>query len=272
MPELPEVETVRRGVHQVAVGRTIGSVSATGARTVRRTSAASVEAGLAGRTVVGTGRHGKWFWLDLDDEARALIHLRMSGQLLWQPTAGVRPKHTHIALAFSDGGELLFVDPRTFGEVMVVPPFVDHMAVIKQGPDALSASPEALIGMLTGRHRQLKAMLLDQKVIAGIGNIYADEICHRAGIRPLKRADTLTKPAVARLHDAMQSVLGSAIVARGSSLADEQYVDLFGEAGSYQHNHQVYARGGKPCLTCGVPILRVAWSGRSTYYCKTCQR
>ncbi len=272
MPELPEVETVRRGVHEVAVGRTIGEVNATGARTVRRTSAALVEAGLTGRTVVGTGRHGKWFWLDLDDEARALIHLRMSGQLLWLPTASERPKHTHVALPFVDGGELLFVDPRTFGEVMVVPPFVDHMAIINQGPDALSVTPETLVGLLKGHHRQLKAMLLDQKVIAGIGNIYADEICHRAGIRPLKRADTLTKPAVARLHDAMQSVLGSAIVARGSSLADEQYVDLFGAAGSYQHNHQVHARGGKPCLTCGTPILRVAWSGRSTYFCKTCQR
>jgi formamidopyrimidine-DNA glycosylase len=272
MPELPEVETVRRGVHQVAVGRTIGQVNATGARTVRRTSAALVEAGLTGRTVVGSGRHGKWFWLELDDEARALIHLRMSGQLLWLPIAGDRPKHTHVALPFTDGGELLFVDPRTFGELLVVPPYQDHMALINQGPDAMVVTAAEMVALLKGRHRQLKAMLLDQKVIAGIGNIYADEICHRAGIRPLKRADTLTKPAVARLHDAMQSVLGSAIVARGSSLADEQYVDLFGAAGSYQHNHKVHARGGKPCLTCGTPIVRVAWSGRSTYFCKTCQR
>jgi formamidopyrimidine-DNA glycosylase len=272
MPELPEVETVRRGVHQVAVGQTIGAASATGARTVRRSSAVLVEAGLTGRRVVGTGRHGKWFWLDLDDDARALIHLRMSGQLLWRPTAGDRPKHTHVALPFVDGGELLFVDPRTFGEVVVLPPFVDHMDIINQGPDALSVAPEMLVGLLKGRRRQLKAMLLDQKVIAGIGNIYADEICHRAGIRPLKQADALTKPAVVRLHDAMQRVLGVAIEARGSSLADEQYVDLFGAAGSYQHNHQVHARGGKPCLTCGNPILRVAWSGRSTYFCKTCQR
>jgi formamidopyrimidine-DNA glycosylase len=272
MPELPEVETVRRGVHQVAVGRTIGTAQATGQRTVRRTSAALVEQGLTGRTIVGTGRHGKWFWLDLDDDARVLIHLRMSGQLLWLPAAGDRPKHTHVALPFSDGGELLFVDPRTFGEVVVVPPYQDHMALINQGPDAMVVTAAEMVGLLKGRHRQLKAMLLDQKVIAGIGNIYADEICHRAGIRPLKRADTLTKPAVTRLHDAMQSVLGAAIEARGSSLADEQYVDLFGAAGSYQHNHRVHARGGKPCLTCGTQILRVAWSGRSTYLCKTCQR
>jgi formamidopyrimidine-DNA glycosylase len=272
MPELPEVETVRRGVHQVAVGRTIGTVNATGARTVRRSTASAVEQGLSGRTVVGTGRHGKWFWLDLDDEARVLIHLRMSGQLLWVPTPADRPKHTHVAMPFVDGGELLFVDPRTFGEVVVIPPFIDHMAIINQGPDALSVNAATVLGLLKGRHRQLKAMLLDQKVIAGIGNIYADEICHRSGIRPLRRADTLTKPAVGRLHEAIQSVLGSAIEARGSSLADEQYVDLFGAAGSYQHNHQVHARGGKPCLTCGNPIVRVAWSGRSTYFCKTCQR
>ena len=146
------------------------------------------------------------------------------------------------------------------------------MALINQGPDAITVSLGEMVGLLKGRHRQLKAMLLDQKVVAGIGNIYADEICHRAGIRPLKRADTLTKPAIARLHDAMQSVLGAAIEARGSSLADEQYVDLFGRAGSYQHNHRVHARGGKPCWICGNPVVRVAWSGRSTYFCQTCQR
>ena len=271
MPELPEVETVRRGVHAVAVGQTLGGVRATGARTVRRTSAALVEQGLRGRTVVGSGRHGKWFWLELDDESSALIHLRMSGQLLWTPEPGERPKHTHVALPFIGGGELLFVDPRTFGEVVVVPPTLDRMALINQGPDALAVTASDLARLLKGRHRQLKAMLLDQKVLAGIGNIYADEICHLAGIRPLRRADTLTGPMVGRLHDAMQSILQAAIIARGSSLADEQYVDLFGVTGSYQHNHRVHARAEQHCFTCGKPIVRVAWSGRSTYFCRCCQ-
>lgn len=273
MPELPEVETVRRGVHQIAVGQRLGRVVATGARTVRRTSGALVELGASGRLIVGTGRHGKWFWLDLDDEARILIHLRMSGQLLWSADGrDVRPTHSHVVLPFAKGGELRFVDPRTFGEVVVVPPYIDLLGLIDQGPDALDISAGDLRERLAGRSRPLKALLLDQKVLAGIGNIYADEICHRAAIRPLRKADTLTKPAINRLHDAMITTLTAAIAAKGSSLADAQYVDLFGATGSYQQDHQVHARAGQPCRTCGAPIVRVAWSGRSTYFCRGCQR
>lgn len=272
MPELPEVETVRRGVHKVAVGHQIGTVRATGARTVRRTSASLVTTGATGKTIVDTGRHGKWFWLTLHDDARVLIHLRMSGQLLWSPDATEAvPKHTHVAFPLG-GGELRFVDPRTFGEVLVVPPDQDLMTVINQGPDALEINRAGLAALLHGRQRALKAILLDQKAVAGIGNIYADEICHMAGIRPLKVAATLTRPAVGRLHDAMRSILTAAINARGSSLADAQYVDLFGATGSYQHNHRVHARQHQPCTTCGTPIIRVPWSGRSTYFCGTCQR
>ena len=261
MPELPEVETVRRGVHEVAVGRTIGEVNATGARTVRRTSAALVEAGLTGRTVVGTGRHGKWFWLDLDDEARALIHLRMSGQLLWLPTASERPKHTHVALPFVDGGELLFVDPRTFGEVMVVPPFVDHMAIINQGPDALSVTPETLVGLLKGHHRQLKAMLLDQKVIAGLGNIYAAEALWRARISPRAIASSISKARLVRLVDAIRGVLSD------ENRPPGRYTDT-----ENRHRFAVYDREGEPCPRCGTLIKRIIQAGRSTYYCPKCQR
>jgi formamidopyrimidine-DNA glycosylase len=273
MPELPEVETVRRGVHQVAVGQRLGAVVATGARTVRRSSAALVSGGASGRSVVDTGRHGKWFWLTLDDGGKVLIHLRMSGQLLWSPLAAeARPKHTHVVFPFEAGGELRFVDPRTFGEVIVVPPDQDLFTLINQGPDALDIALPALIAMLKGRERPLKSLLLDQKAVAGIGNIYADEICHQAGIRPLRRAATLTRPAVTRLHGAIQHVLSAAVEARGSSLADEQYVDLFGVTGSYQHDHRVHARAGQPCETCATPIIRIPWSGRSTYFCPTCQR
>lgn len=273
MPELPEVETVRRGVHEVAVGRQIGAVRVTGARTVRRSSAQLVSLGSSGKTIIDTGRHGKWFWLTLHDDARVLIHLRMSGQLLWSPDSSVpSPKHTHVAFPLGDSGELRFVDPRTFGEVLVVPPDQDVMTVIHQGPDALDISAAALAGVLRGRQRALKAILLDQKALAGIGNIYADEICHSARIRPLKVAASLSRPAVGRLHDAIQTVLSAAVDARGSSLADAQYVDLFGVTGSYQHNHRVHARQHQPCTTCGTPITRVPWSGRSTYFCASCQR
>ncbi len=272
MPELPEVETVRRGVHHVAVGRQIGAVRATGARTVRRTSATLVTSGASEKTIVDTGRHGKWFWLTLHDDARVLIHLRMSGQLLWSPDACVPPpKHTHVVFPLGSG-ELRFVDPRTFGEVLVVPPDQDLMAIINQGPDALGLSQATLADLLRGRQRALKSILLDQKALAGIGNIYADEICHVARIRPLRVASSLTRPAVGRLHAAIQGVLSAAVEARGSSLADAQYVDLFGVTGSYQHNHRVHARQHQPCITCGTPITRVSWSGRSTYYCGICQR
>lgn len=275
MPELPEVETVRRGVDAVAVGRRLGTVVATGARTVRRTSFGAVIGGASDRAVVGTGRHGKWFWLTLEDEAQVLIHLRMSGQLLWLPggpLATGRPKHTHVAFPFTDGSELQFVDPRTFGEVIVVPPEDSLVDLIGQGPDALTVDVDQLRTMLAGRSRPVKALLLDQKMVAGIGNIYADEICFRAGIRPLGSAERLTKPSVARLQKAIVSILSAAIEARGSSLADEQYVDLFGVTGSYQRQHRVHARAGSPCFDCDSIIRRVVLGGRSTYFCPTCQR
>jgi formamidopyrimidine-DNA glycosylase len=268
MPELPEVETVRGDVHDRVVGRRIDCVIATGARTVRRSSAEELDTVTRGRAVVSTGRHGKWLWLELDNGSCVLIHLRMSGQLRWATTPMPEASpHTHVTFRFGPD-ELRFVDPRTFGEVIPVDSLVDAMALISQGPDALTVTVDELVERLARRRRAIKVLLLDQKVVAGVGNIYADEIVHRAGVRPT--ATNLSRPAVGRIHTAMREVLGAAVTARGSSLADEQYVDLSGRVGSFQNQHRVHARPA--CGTCGGPIVRIVLAGRSAYFCRACQR
>jgi formamidopyrimidine-DNA glycosylase len=277
MPELPEVETVRRDLARTVVGRRLGPVAVTGARTVRSSSAAALRAGARGRTVVGSGRRGKYLLLELDSGQQLVIHLRMSGQLLLAPARSPRPKHTHVAFGLGGGEELRFVDPRTFGEVMVVDP--DHVAdqapgLARLGPDAWEDidGPGALGAVVRSRSRALKALLLDQRALAGLGNIYADEIVHRAGISPWRISSSLSTEEIAALYEALRTVLAEAIDARGSSLGDDQYIDLTGRSGTFQERHQVYGRGAAPCLRCGSPIERVRWAGRSTHWCPACQR
>ncbi len=268
MPELPEVETVRRDVHALLVGRVIDHVEATGQRTVRRSSADAVVWGSLGRTIVGTGRHGKWLWLDLEPAGKLYVHLRMSGQLLWSASAAARPRHTHMVLR-SGSHELRFVDPRTFGEVVVLSGSEILADITRQGPDVLELPPNQW-GSLFNTRRAVKTVLTDQRSLAGIGNIYADEIVHRAAIRPQRPSDTLSKPARVRLGEAAHAVLSAAIVARGSSLSDLQYVDLTGRPGSFQAEHRVHARRG--CLSCGGEVTRMVLAGRGTYFCRRCQR
>jgi formamidopyrimidine-DNA glycosylase len=266
MPELPEVETVRRDVHDRVVGRVIHDVLATGLRTVRRSSPKALEDGAIGRTVTGTGRHGKWLWLTLDNGGCVLVHLRMSGQLRWEPTTVAAPLHTHATFRFG-ADELRFVDPRTFGEVIAMPSSAAATELIAQGPDALAITVDELSERMMHRRRAAKVVLLDQKAVAGVGNIYADEILHRARVRPT--ATGLSRPAVARVHAAMGEVFDAAIEARGSSLADEQYVDLSGRTGDFQHQHRVHAR--PVCTTCSGDVTRIVLGGRSAYFCRACQ-
>ena len=278
MPELPEVETVRRGLCEHVVGRLIERVQIGRERTVRRTSPEAVIAGLTGTRAIAAKRHGKYLLLPLDSGDEMMIHLRMSGQVLVARAGSERPRHTHVVLTLDDGNELWFVDPRTFGEVVVFDP--DHAAtevpeLARLGIDALDPGFDVshLRGLLRGRSRQLKAVLLDQHLIAGIGNIYADEILHRARLRPGRSSDGLSTRAERRLHDAIGEVLSTAVSAGGSTLSDAQYVDLFGGQGSYQDEHKVYGRVGERCLTCGVGWVRGTTIGqRSTHYCPRCQR
>lgn len=278
MPELPEVETVRRGLEDKVVGRTVVDAEVTGARTVRRTSAQAVIAGVTGATILAARRRGKYLLLDLSNGAEVMIHLRMSGQIAVTTANRPRPAHTHVVFYLDDGNELRFIDPRTFGEVVVLDP--GNVAETVPELDRLGPDPIAdgltlaqLRAAVRGRRRQLKALLLDQSVIAGIGNIYADEILHRARLRPTRRADTLTPAAEGRLYEAIHDVLGLAIDAGGSTLDDAQYVDVDGDAGSFQDQHAVYGRTGKRCVTCGRGRIRsVQVAQRSTHFCPVCQR
>jgi formamidopyrimidine-DNA glycosylase len=278
MPELPEVETVRRGLEQHAVGRLVRSVEVGRERTVRRTSPEALIDGLSGTTILAAERRGKYLLLPLDSGDEVMIHLRMSGQVLIAAAGTERPKHTHVVLHLDNDTELWFVDPRTFGEVVVFDPAnieIEMPDLARLGPDPIAdeMTLRSFRTMLRSRSRQLKPLLLDQHVIAGIGNIYADEILHDARLRPDRPSDSLSTASERRLYDSIHRILTDAIEAGGSTLSDAQYVDLFGGGGSYQENHHVYGRAGERCRTCGVGWIRHTISAqRSTHYCPRCQR
>ncbi len=261
-------------------GHALLDVAVTGRRTVRR-HPAGLLSGLTGQQLTGTGRHGKYLLLEWEDGRVLVVHLRMSGQLLAAGTEAARPVHTHAVLAFRGAGELRFVDPRTFGELFVAGPALGPgrageargLAELSHlGPDALALDAAGLGAALAGRHGPLKRLLVDQRVIAGLGNIYADEVCFDAGLRPDRPAASLTPEELERLARSTRSVLEAAIAGRGSSLRDEQYRDLFGHLGRYQLEHKVYGRSGMPCAGCGQAVQRVAIGARSAFLCAICQR
>ena len=281
MPELPEVEVVRRDLDGVLCGHTIVGVDVGRDRAVRREpGVAAFVDGLTGRTVTGTGRVGKFLVVRLsggDERGTVVVHLGMSGQLLVAagPSAE-RRKHTHVVWSLDDGREVRFVDPRTFGHMQRsradTPDGRPH-ALAHLGPDALTevATPEVLAARLANRRVRVKLRLMDQTALAGLGNIYSDEILFRAGVAGRRPAGSLDALEVDRLWTATASVLAEAIAARGSSLADAQYVDLFGNIGGFQHRHAVHARAGLPCRVCGTAITRERIGGRFAYGCPVCQ-
>jgi formamidopyrimidine-DNA glycosylase len=282
MPELPEVETVRQGIATRAVGRRIERVEVGRERTVRRFGRESLVAGLSGTVITAANRRGKYLLCPLDSGEQMMIHLRMSGRVLFAAIGSERPPHTHVVLHLAPLGdeqpcELRFVDPRTFGEMLVFDPA--HAAeqvpeLARLGPDPLvdEFTPQVLADRLRGKRGNLKATLLDQTVVAGIGNIYADEILHRAGLRWSRVPGSLRQSTINRLHASIVEVLTEAVKAGGSTLDDTQYVDAFGEEGWFQTQHRVYGRAGEPCLTCGRSrISRTTVAGRTTCYCRVCQ-
>lgn len=303
MPELPEVETLRQDLSREVTGRKVKSVTVANGRSVRRhASAKQFRSLLEGRTIRSVQRLGKYLLLGLDNGHTLVVHLGMSGQLLRvRSTKEAKPKHTHVAVVFTQGGALYYVDPRTFGEMFVsLGSSQDHDgpaprpgtpvrggAVSGEGMALRRAVPElAHLGfdpvedamswdrfaaLLRARHVGLKALLMDQEFVAGIGNLYSDEILFSAGLRYDRSSDSLSATEIRRLYRAMVETLGDAIKHRGSTLADEQYKDLFGDAGEYQGQHQVYDREGQPCRRCRNPIVRVKWGGRSTFFCQHCQ-
>lgn len=278
MPELPEVETVRRGVEHRLVGRRIVGVEVGRDRTVRRTSAEALIADLSDTVVERADRRGKYLLMGLDTGDTLMIHLRMSGQVLFATGGEARPAHTHVVAHLDNGSEMWFVDPRTFGEVVVFDPDrvdveLPELARLGVDPIADPFDPSTLRAAIGPTRRALKPLLLDQHVIAGIGNIYADEILHRARLRPDRPASDLARRHITNLHGAIVGVLSEAIEAGGSTLGDAQYVDVAGAGGSYQDDHRVYGRGGERCLTCGRGWVRRSVSGgRGTHWCPICQR
>ncbi len=300
VPELPEVETLRQDLSKEVVGKRIKGVSVANGRSVRRhPTAKHFRAPLEGRTIKAVGRLGKYLLVGLDSGDTLVVHLGMSGQLLRVKSAKEpRPKHTHVVITFTQGGELRYVDPRTFGEMFVSspPPRPDG----SPGAAALGAPGSPIDGagirraipelshlgfdpiedmmswdrfavLLRQRRAGLKGLLMDQAFAAGIGNLYSDEILFAAGLRYDRTSDSLSTTEVRRLYRAMVETLAEAIKHRGSSLADEQYRDLFGEIGDYQGSHQVYDREGQPCRRCRNLIVRTKAAGRSTYLCEHCQ-
>lgn len=282
MPELPEVETVRRGIESRVVGRTILSVKVGRERSVRRVGREAVIHGLTGATVISARRRGKYLLCDLDSGDLMMIHLRMSGRVLVEPVGTQRPPHTHVVCELSERegarDEMWFVDPRTFGEVVVCDAN-DEAVVLPElarlGPDPIvdEFTGAVLAHRLQGRRGTIKPLLLNQHVVAGIGNIYADEILHRVRLRWSRTVDSLGTRTINTLARTITEVLSEAIERGGSTLDDTQYVDIEGNIGSFQELHRVYGREGLGCLTCGkTTIRRTMVAGRSTSFCPRCQK
>jgi formamidopyrimidine-DNA glycosylase len=274
---LPEVEVVRRDLEREIVGKRVKGVEVDGMRSVRRHhNRKQFIARLEGKKITGVERRGKYLLARLEGGDVLIIHLGMSGQLLRAKTSREsRSKHTHVIITFTQGGQLRFIDPRTFGEMFVTE--ADALNKVSElnhlGLDPLenAMSWEQFGQLISQRHAKLKPLLMDQKFLAGIGNIYSDEILWGAGLRWDRMSDSLSAQEIRRLYRAMVEILQDAVKYRGSSLADEQYVDLFGKPGDYQHHHKVYARDGETCRRCRHVIRRERVGGRSTFYCEACQ-
>lgn len=272
MPELPEVEIIRGQLCSELAGTGIAGCEVLLPRLVTHPTALGYRRGLKGRRVDGVARRGKYLLLELDNGRDLVIHLGMTGSLTLSRPGEERPRHTHIIFHLDDGRDLLYVDPRTFGETALLPrgDYRPLPGLYRMGPEPMEEdfTVEALSRSLRGRCR-LKPALMDQSRVAGIGNIYADETLHRAGINPLRRLDGLTPSEMERLHRALREVLSEALARGGSSVRD--YVDLEGERGDFQLMHRVYRREGEICPRCGEVIHRQRVSGRSTYFCPRCQ-
>ncbi len=276
MPELPEVETVRQGLAKWVAGRTIDTVEVHHPRAIRRhlPGDAHFAAMLTGRTVLDVARRGKYLWLPLDSGDAIIGHLGMSGQLLMQPAGAPDEVHLRVRFTFTDGGaELRFVDQRTFGGLSVseggatLPAEIAHIA---RDPIDPAFSDADFVVAMRRRRTEVKRALLDQTLISGIGNIYADEALWRSKLHGTRPTDALTKPAVLRLLGHVRDVLDSAIVAGGTSF-DALYVNVNGESGYFDRSLDAYGREGLPCHRCGSPIRREQFMNRSSFSCPRCQ-
>lgn len=275
MPELPEVETIRRDLEGRLLGRRITAVtfppqSGKPVPVLQGVDEASFRKGVVGACIVGVGRRGKYLAFRLDGGLALVVHLRMTGRLLHRRPADPPDPHLRAVLSLDDGTELRFSDVRKFGRLWLV----DDPARVSEGlgPEPLDEgfSAELLAQALAGRRAPVKSILLDQRRLAGIGNIYADEACFEAGIDPRRPAASLDAAEVRALHAAVRRVLLAGLESRGASFRD--YADAAGNAGAMQTRVKVFRRTESPCYVCGSPIQRVKLAGRSTHLCPRCQR
>jgi formamidopyrimidine-DNA glycosylase len=275
VPELPEVEVVRRGIERWVVGRTVLAVQVLHPRPVRRHlgGPADFAASLTGRTVTAANRRGKYLWLALDNDDAVLAHLGMSGQLLVQPSSARPERHLRIVMRLDDGCDLRFVDQRMFGGMSmsrsgaVLPPEIAHI-----GRDLFDPAfdDDGFFVALRRRHTGIKRALLDQRLISGVGNIYADEGLWRARLHYARPTETLRRREAIALLAGIREVMASALGVGGTSF-DSLYVNINGQSGYFDRSLEVYGRDGEPCRRCGTPIRRVAFMNRSSYICPHCQ-
>jgi formamidopyrimidine-DNA glycosylase len=277
MPELPEVEVVRRGLEAHVAGKTITAVRVNHPRAVRRHEAgpADLTARLLNMRITGTGRRGKYLWLTLGDESALVVHLGMSGQMLLGPVSN--EDHLRIATLLDDGTALSFVDQRTFGGWMLtdvvtvdgtdVPAPVAHIA---RDPLDPKFDRDGVVTVLRRKHSEIKRQLLDQTVVSGIGNIYADEALWRVKINGARLASSLTRKQLGELLDAATEVMTDALGHGGTSF-DSMYVNVNGESGYFERSLDAYGREGEPCRRCGAVMRREKFMNRSSFYCPRCQ-
>jgi formamidopyrimidine-DNA glycosylase len=291
VPELPEVETITRGLHTRVAGDAVESVWIGSRPQPLKSPAGVIARTLEGKRIVRVHRSGKHIVFDLEGAARAsltkrnrpassgeprqaaslqqgaqwIVHLGMTGRLVvCEPDLEIL-KHTHLIAKLASGRELRFIDPRMFGKLSVHAGGFDP-----GGVEPLEVSEAQFIALFRGRKTPIKSALLNQKLLRGVGNIYADESLFRAGIRPRRRAAAITREQLGKLHRAVREVLREAIALGGSSISD--YVDADGEEGFFQLQHRVYGREGEPCLVCRTAIRRIVLAGRSSHYCSKCQK
>jgi len=270
VPELPEIETVLRTLAPAIVGRRVVAVEVR-ERRLRGGVARNFAARLTGRRIGEAVRRGKYFLAPLDDGRLWLVHLGMTGQLTLAPRDRPDRRHDHVVVELDDGRVLTYNDPRRFGRMAVIEPS-GLVAETGEGIDPLddTFSPDALFALTRARRTSIKALLMDQRRVAGLGNIYTNEILFRAGVRPGRRAARLARDDCRRIVTASRAVLTEAIRRGGSSISD--YRDGLGREGWFQLDHCVYDRAGRPCPTCRTPIRSRVVVGRSTFYCPRCQR
>jgi len=282
MPELPEVETIARGLHKRVAGDTIQSIWLGEKPEPLKSSPREIAEVLERSKILQVRRVGKHIVFDLQQPANKghrrgassgqwVVHLGMTGKMqVTTPDVEVA-RHTHAIARLVSGREVRFVDPRRFGRLAVVGAGAKAAAGFQApGDEPLESQAERFVELFHGRKTPIKSALLNQKLLSGVGNIYADEALFRAGIRPRRRAASLTLDQLRKLHAAVQEVLREAIELGGSSISD--YVNADGEEGFFQLQHRVYGREGEPCLVCGAPIKRVVIAGRSSHYCSHCQK